>query len=320
MVRKYFIHDESAIFGLPIMATTQFMFYRKDLLDDSNLRRAFFNSNGFEMKPPTNWTEFNLVAKFFTRKFNSSSPVEFGTSICGIASIGLANEYYPRQWAFGGKMLDGQGAPCLNSLNNIRALSNLKDTFAVAHPDSLKFWWDDGFRELLNGRTAMVQSFYSHFPTAANAENIGKHSNDIDYAPIPGNRPMMGGWVLGVNKNSKKLREAYGYIRWAVSEKHSIQNTLLGGARPLKVATRNAAIKLIMPWMQGAADSLAASGRRELIYDDRGKLLDAYSLDNDLGEWIKKVITHEIPVEEALDAANDQLLNLISEKEGRAAV
>jgi DNA-binding LacI/PurR family transcriptional regulator/ABC-type glycerol-3-phosphate transport system substrate-binding protein len=310
-VRKFFIHDESKIFGLPVMGTTQALFYRKDLFRDSNLQRAFVTANGFEMKPPINWTEFNLIARFFTREFTPSSPVEFGTTICGIASIGLANEFYPRQWAFGGRMLDANGTPCVTSLNNVRALSSLRDTFKVSHTDSFNFWWDDGFRELLNGHTAMVQSFYSHFPTAANAENMGRHSNDIGYAPIPGNKPMMGGWALGVNRNSKKLRAAYGYIRWAVSEELSTQNTLLGGALPLKATTGNAAIKLMMPWMQSAEKNLAVSGRRELIHNDRGMLIDAYQLDNDLGEQIKKAITDEIAVEEALDVVNNKLLGLM---------
>jgi ABC-type glycerol-3-phosphate transport system substrate-binding protein len=315
-VRDLFIPNQDSIYGLPMMASFQHLFYRKDLFEDNRLRRAFQNMHGFDMKPPVNWTEFNIIARFFTRAFNPDSPVEYGTSICGLGHVGLASELCPREWAFGGQWIDENGQPCFHTTNNIQALSNLCDTYKVSPPNALEYWWDDGFKDLINGHVSMTQNFSASFPIAANAENIGRHYFDIDVAPIPGNRPMIGGWALSINANTKNTAESYGFIRWAVSGDLSVQNALLGGARPLKITVRNPMLQSMMLWMKDVEQRFEVSGKRDTVKNAKGKVIDPYLIDNLIGKEAYRALSESVTVREALQEIDDKLSVLIHEHAG----
>jgi multiple sugar transport system substrate-binding protein len=312
-VRNLFMHNRDSIYGLPMMVSFQHLFYRKDLFEDNNLRRAFLKAHGFDMKPPVNWTEFNIIARFFTRAFNPDSPVEYGTSICGLGHVGLASELCPREWAFGGRWIDENGRPCFNTTNNIQALTNLCDTYKASHPNTLEYWWDDGFKDLINGHVSMTQNFAASFPIAANAKNIGRHYYDIGVAPIPGNRPIIGGWALGINTSTKNAATSYGFLRWSVSGDLSVQNALLGGVRPLKTTVRNPMLQSMMLWMKNAEQRFEVSRIKDTVRDASGKIIDTYLIDNLIGEAAYKALTESVSVQEALQELDEKLSLLIDE-------
>jgi DNA-binding LacI/PurR family transcriptional regulator len=67
-------------YSVPIMSGTQLLFYQKDLFESDEIKRLFTRLYERELKVPSSWAEFNIVAEFFTRSFNSKSPTKYGVS------------------------------------------------------------------------------------------------------------------------------------------------------------------------------------------------------------------------------------------------
>ena len=68
-------------YALPYMACTQLLFYRKDIFSNEEIADDLERKYMIPLKVPKNWFQFNALAKYFTRKYNPDSPVEFGHSM-----------------------------------------------------------------------------------------------------------------------------------------------------------------------------------------------------------------------------------------------
>ena len=122
-IRHTFVDQSGAIYALPVAAGSQMLLYRRDLFEDPSLKRSFFAATGIELREPATWSEFNAIARFFTREFNPSSPVEYGTCLMGYNPHGLVEEFLPRLWANNGSLY-AKGKIQLNTSKAKRALSN----------------------------------------------------------------------------------------------------------------------------------------------------------------------------------------------------
>jgi multiple sugar transport system substrate-binding protein len=306
-IRDAFMKSGSKVYGLPIVATIQFLFYRKDLFEDEDLRWRFSAKYGLDLCPPRNWTEFNIVAEFFNRDASPFSPVERGTAINGLHPTGIVDEFLPRQWASNGRMLDPKGRLEVASPENLRALENLCKTFSLVQEECLHYWWDEEFRQLIDGRLAMVVGFASHYPIPAQQSSDSAHYYNISVAPIPGNRPMLGGWMLGINKNSKAIEDSYSFVRWATRDERAMHSMLLGGAMPTNSACTSDFIKLYLPWMSDMRNSFDTAGKREIFRNKKGRIVNPYWIDTQMSSRFLDAMQGKTGPEQALVELEDIL-------------
>ena len=181
------------------------------------------------MRPPKTWTEFEIVAEFFTKEFNSQSPVTYGCSTQGSEYAAVMHDFLPRQWAFHGKMVE-KSEVLLESVENKRALNSLCNSYKYSPRDQIKSWVNET-EMFLNGDIAMIITFATHIPV----KHIKGTANTITADTIPGGCPGLGGWTIGINSYTQKAEESYRFIKWALSNKIAIQSTLLGGFVPKKL-------------------------------------------------------------------------------------
>jgi ABC-type glycerol-3-phosphate transport system substrate-binding protein len=316
-IRDAFMKFGSKIYGLPMMATIQFLFYRKDLFENEDMQWRFSAKYGFELSVPKNWTEFNIVAEFFNRSVNPDSPVEYGTAINGLHPTGVVDEFLPRQWAFNGRILDNKGHFEVDSAENLRALENLCRTYTIAPKESLQYWWDEEFRQLIEGRFAMINGFASHYPIPAKANTKSPHYKNIAVTTIPGGRPMLGGWILAINKNAVAIEEGYSFIRWATSDACAVHNMLLGGAMPTNSACDSAFLKLYLPWMSNMGDGFDISGKREILRNTKGRIINPYWVDTQMSMKFLEAMLGQKDPKQALIELEALLLDA---KESKAEV
>lgn len=76
------------IIGIPLVSMTQLLLYRRDLFKSPALQRAYYRKNGLELGLPSTWTEYNFLAKFFTREYTKDSPTLYGTCLQGKSRTG----------------------------------------------------------------------------------------------------------------------------------------------------------------------------------------------------------------------------------------
>jgi len=69
-------------YGLPSHVDTRAIVYRKDLFEDPANRAEFYNTYGYELRPPKTTTEWLQIAKFFTRDTDGDGNVDqWGTGV-----------------------------------------------------------------------------------------------------------------------------------------------------------------------------------------------------------------------------------------------
>ena len=297
---------EGHFYGMPYMYGVQLLFYRKDLFEDPRIKRMFYEMYNTELKVPENWVEYNAVAKFFTKKYNEASPVEYGTTLGGSYSSGALCEFLPRQWGFQGASFDHNGQVTLMEKENIRALQNYCESFNYAQEGATEAWWDEQVECFASGKAAMMILFNSQATDIidpSKSKIIGK----IGYEYVPGRKPLIGGWSLGINKKSRNKQDAFRFIAWASDPELAIPNTILGGTTPCVNLYKSIELSRLYPWLSKALKSFDKSKKRVMPKAKSGKVISERRYEEILGEAIYNAITRKAEPEEALSAAQNKL-------------
>lgn len=249
------------IYALPFSPSVQLLFYRRDLFESTVLKRLYQEQYKCELLPPVNFTEFNRIAEFFTRKNNPNSPVDYGTSLT-LGSIGVAGSEFMARFLESHKNLyDADGRVRLNGPEGQLALQQLIDLKEFA-PTHYNAWWTDTAEDFASGRLAMA-ILYSNYASDLLKEGSAI-TESIGYTLVPGQNPILGGASLGISKSSRKQGAALNFIKWLCSETVSSALTLLGGVSPCKAAYENYELIDAFPWLDLASKSFSLSnGHRQ---------------------------------------------------------
>lgn len=78
-------------YAIPGTPSVQILFYRKDLFENIELSRLYYEKYKQKLLPPKDFAEFNRIASFFTKRLNPASPVDYGTTVA-LASSELAGD------------------------------------------------------------------------------------------------------------------------------------------------------------------------------------------------------------------------------------
>ena len=251
----------NTIYALPFSPSVQLLYYRKDLFDSTVLRRLYQEQYKCDLQPPTNFTEFNRIAEFFTKKQNPNSPVDYGTSLT-LGSFGVAgSEFMARYLETHKNLYDEDGKVRLNGPEGNLAMQQLIDLKELA-PTHSNTWWTDTAEDFASGRLAMA-ILYSNY--ASDLIREGSNISElIGCTLVPGQNPILGGASLGISKCSRHPQEALNFTKWLCSETISSAATLLGGVSPCKAAYQNYELVDSYPWLDLAGKSFSiANGRRQ---------------------------------------------------------
>jgi multiple sugar transport system substrate-binding protein len=220
------------VYGYPFTALTVYLCYRKDLLEDAEIRRQFRVRYHREIAPPSSWSEYMQLAEFFNRPADKF----YGTYISGKQSAALRYEWLNFIYSFGGDVLDTHrgsdyGDIVVNSPQNIAATVQYMKLIAVSPPDTLSYGWDQAQTALQQGHVFMglLWSDQAHFLEDA---TVSKVAGKIGYSLIPAEtgKPVsqMEGLTYLIPTASHDPKDAYRFMEWALSQPMQIQQTLQG--------------------------------------------------------------------------------------------
>lgn len=302
--------DAPRIYTVPVVVNVQLLFYRKDLFNNPAIKRQYYQKFGIELSLPRTWRDFEILAGFFTREQNHESPVPYGTTLQGMDPIFLAEEFFPRQWAFKGRMLSSSGRIILDSIENERALANLKTVWECTPKQEHQEDWSIEARRLIDGNIAMQFTFSTHVPSATSNIMESINLGNIGITDAPGNRPMLGGWYLGINKRSQYPSDAAALISWLAGERNALEHTLLGAFIPRTSVFENIRCRRLFPWIELLQKNIPVAGKREILTGENGPI-DNREIDQLLYDAIKKTFTGTTP-KQALTTAQEMLKELLS--------
>jgi len=297
--KEFIYYNTKGIFTIPILVTMQFLFYRRDLFEDQDLQWHFLKKYGVELRPPRNWTEFDVIAQFFTREFNVDSPVQYGTEFITGDPINYSEQFFPRQWSTKGSIMSSKGEVVWDSMENYRALASLKKAYQCSKRENRRNQ-NEKNPSILDGDAAMSMTYATHIPNAFNEEERNVDFSDIVATTVPGKKPLFGGWSVAIDKSSRHPFEAYKFIKWISSNRNAIPNSLLGGFPPKNILLENSCVGNIYPWMKDIRRSFEYAQKRKILRTRKGKIIVPAVVDSLLAGSMHKLLEDECGIEEAI--------------------
>ncbi len=244
-VRNFILAEAEGedIFALPILVGYQMLAYRSDLFDDALLKKQFYLKYGVALRPPETWSEFNLVARFFTREYNPDSPTRYGTCLAGGRPDGVMAEFLPRQWSYRGHFL-GEGGVEIESPANLKAMKSLLESYRYSYPDCADYLEDEQVQEFIGGDVAMICTYNVHLQ-----DRLDFRDQNVRFSRLPGTSALIGGWLLGISAYSRNIEESARFLEWEMSDRISVHSSLLGQVSPFKTVFHDNELLTVYPWM-----------------------------------------------------------------------
>lgn len=291
------------IYALPVTPSSQLLFYRKDLFEDTAIRREYWEKYKLDLTVPKNFKDFNRIAEFFTRSLNGSSKVQYGTNVIMGNTGVVATEFLTRYFSYKSHLYSSDGKINLNDDVSIQAMKDLVEVSKYGGNKNLK-WWTDAAKTFGDGDVAM-QIMFSNY----GSEILGYKSKIIDkvgYSVVPGGNPILGGGSLGVAKNSKHPKDALAFIKWLTSDPVASAMAALGSVSPCSKTYEIYEIVDAFPWLELAKDCFLMSKTDRLPVDDL-RPFDEKRFLNIIGIVTKNVLSGMMGVEEAMETAQKML-------------
>lgn len=239
-VSKEYTHVNGSQYAFPLDISSQILVYRKDIFNSTLVQRQYLEKNRRPLKLPKNYKEFDKISEFFTKELNNDSPTLFGHSRGVKSPIIAACDFIPR---------------LRESLLKYNMDLTIIENVLIDYINSIKYtkksnsdWWEDFANNLKTGETFM-EILFSNYASPLFSDDSIDTEYEFEYAPIPGNQPVIGGGAIGILNTSNMVNESLEYIDWLFSEEISVVLALLGGFLPSKFVINNTNLNKIFPWL-----------------------------------------------------------------------
>lgn len=290
---------EGRYYGIPIVGGSQILFYRKDLFEDTAILRDFQKQYQLSLRPPRTWTEFNGIARFFTREYNPDSPTRHGTSLAGVTDEELAPEILIRLWSYGGSIWDKYNRVSLNTPEIAKAFTSLLKTLDYVGRNPFETSISQTVDDFSQGKTAMLVTYSEYAPQISSSVSnniIGR----VGYEALPGRTPISIGWNLGLNPCTNRTEAAYEYFQWLCRSDISFYMTILDGQSSVMAPYNSHELLKLYPWMELTEKSFEYCRKRTGPYRPNSLIIPQNKLESILCGILKNVLKKNMSVSDAL--------------------
>lgn len=245
-ISREFIYVNDTAFALPLDISVQMLFYRKDLFEDTLIKRQYKEKTGRELTIPSTYEEYDAIAKFFTRSINPESPTLYGTASSYSTPMMAICDIRPRLNALGWE--PEQDNPIGDAALLAKGLTDYYDTSRINWRNTDK-WWQETMQSFTSERVAMV-SIFSNYASELISLDSSEMNGKIGFAPLPCRMPLLGGGVIGIGSRSIHKEEAEQFLSWLYASETSSVITKLGGFIDNKKIYENMDILNLYPWLE----------------------------------------------------------------------
>ena len=214
--------------ALPWHDGPECLVYRNDLFHDPNHRMAFRAQFGRDLAPPSNWSEFEEIARYFTSPENNL----YGTAFAAVPDgHNTLYDFILQTWTRGGDLVDIEGRPCLNSDAAVRGLEFYRSTVrnpSLCHPRSTAVDSTQSGDLFLGGEVAMMANWFGF---AARACRPGSPlQGKVAIAPLPveyGCDPtsLSVFWAMVMGSGSREKSLAWSFLRFITAPEQDLKMT-----------------------------------------------------------------------------------------------
>jgi ABC-type glycerol-3-phosphate transport system substrate-binding protein len=213
--------------GLPMACDVITLLYRKDIFAARSAE--FHQLTGRPLEPPRTWSEYLEIARFL------NSDAVYGNLIMG-------REQSYTVWSgilygMGGRPVDEKWRPTLNSSLGVQSLALFAEMFKYAQPHAEERTVNEANALFLQGRGAMYLTWPSLLWSQLSDTNRCQIVGKVGAAVIPGGKPQLSSWSLGINPDCKDLDAACQWIRFFVNPTNTKRLLLEYGKGSPRIST-----------------------------------------------------------------------------------
>lgn len=300
---EHCIH-EGRYYGVPIVGGSQLLLYRKDLFDDTYIRREFEKQYKIALRPPRTWTEFNGICRFFTQAYNSDSPVPYGTSFSAGSPEEAICFILPYLWAYQGGIYDQKGLPMIDTPENARALRCLLSTLMYSEEQYLTNTLQDSTALFANGKIAMLLNFSEYVSELSHNFELLRRT---DFAALPGKISVSIGWNLGVSRFTKNQEWIFPFLNWVCERDTSYYLTILDGQTTVKAPYENNELKRLYPWLDLSRYNLQYCRKRQPPSPQGKRSALPRQVEAEMVRAFYRICSGEADIEMALQEGQERL-------------
>lgn len=281
---------EGEHYAYPLAGYANVLNYRKDVLEEAGIA------------PPATQQELLAAAESLTDAENDF----YGMALLGAKGPAVAQDYMAWVQQHGGTILDENGAPALNSPENVEILEFFGSLFEYAPPGATDYWWDQRETAFRTGNVALMEGWsiaragYENPDISTVVGNV-----DIALAPVTeGMEPQygFGGWGIGINASSDDPDAAWEFIKWITSPEIQKEWIRHDGAPIRRSTLEDPELNAEYPWFPILLEAFENGD------GDYRPRIPQYSIIQDaLGTAANSYLVGELGAQEALDAAQAQV-------------
>lgn len=203
---------DGEVYAVPYQLCETMDFYRKDIIEDPEIKSAYKENTGKELVAPETKEDLQELARYFTKSQNADSPTTYGFIAQGKAGATLWR-WMTKLGSFGGTMF-GDNFKCeFNSQAGVDAMNYAKDMLKYG-PNN---WNELAFNEIntmmASGEAFICENWSSAYPSL----NIDDVKGKIGCIPTTDSSMTVSGWSLGINALSEKQELAWRFIQFCTS-------------------------------------------------------------------------------------------------------
>jgi multiple sugar transport system substrate-binding protein len=282
--------QDDQLYGLPWLGAVYMMFYREDLLEESNL------------EPPQTWDDYAKAAETLQRDHGMS-----GSTFIGKRDDPLVNEFATIAWSYGGNFNEGTEAT-MNSSENLEAFELWGRVLETAPADSLAVDWPVAASQFAEGQAAMMLNYSDTAETVLAEKAV---ADDVGFARVPEGpdgeaTPALGGWAMGINADSDKQEAAFDYITWLLSAETQEKGLRYGGSPTRASVLEDPALEKRYPYFPAAAENYEAG-------HEFPKATNWVEWEAAMGPPMSDALGGQISLKEGLDEAQKDVAPLVPE-------
>ncbi len=249
-------------YQVPVDGDRHYLQYRRDLLEDPELRAEFKRKAGRELVVPRTWKELNEIARFFQRRKLADGSVVSGIAEITVSDALLANQFIKRAAPYAKHPAVGGGfyfnletmEPLINTPGFVEALKDFVAAQSFYPEGGERFSFFDVIRSFGSGQAVFSDSWDDPFIQAMEPGSLLR--NRVAAAPSPGSREVWNrrtrqwdvfpdanrvpyiayGWTCAVSRFTAHPDAAFDFLGFFANPKNHASDLLVGrfGINPFR--------------------------------------------------------------------------------------
>ncbi|MGE5553328.1 MAG: extracellular solute-binding protein [Betaproteobacteria bacterium] len=231
------------LYMIPMYNYAMGLLYRKDLLNDPKLKKAYEAEFKKPLRVPTTVEEYVRICRFMKKQAGIA-----GAAMQAGRGDPIVMEWSNYLYSNGGQYYDKSWRAVVNSPAAVKAtelyIDNVKHG---AQEGALSANLDDSFRVMSQGLAFSMISYNWMLPQLDDPSK-SKVAGKVALAPMPGGIGLNGGWGWGIAHNSAHKEEAWKFIKWVESASMAKRRALAGGAPTRADIFKDKEVVAKYPW------------------------------------------------------------------------